>query len=256
LDYSLAKLLWPALQPSNLLLLLLAAAVLLGWRRLAVSVLAILALAVVLPVGSWLTVPLEERFPRPGTTPERVTGVIVLGGAQQPHITASRGVLALNQHGERLIEGLALARRHPEARLLFSGWSARPDEQGTSEQLVNTVFIDLMDFDEDRVIREERSRNTWENALYTRDLIEPDAEDVWLLVTSASHMPRSIGMFRTVGLDLVPWPVDYQTARPLRWSGRFSVAGRLDDLDFATREWLALLFYHLRGRTDALFPGP
>lgn len=256
MDYSLAKLLWPVLQPSNLLVVALAAAVLLGWRRLAGATLALLALAVVLPVGHWLLVPLEERFPRPATTPDRVTGVVVLGGAQLPHITASRGVLALNQHGERLIEGLALARRHPEARLLFSGWNARPDDQGASEQLVNTIFLDLMGFDEDRVIREERSRNTWENALYTRDLVQPDPDDVWLLVTSASHMPRSIGMFRTVGLDLVPWPVDYLTARPLRWSGPFSVAGRLNDLDFATREWLALLFYHLRGRTDALFPAP
>ena len=256
MDYSLAKLIWPLLQPSNLLLLLAAAASLLGWRRSAFAVFAIFALVIVLPVGLWLTAPLEERFPRPPATPDRVAGVIVLGGAQLPHIAESRGVLALNQHGERLIEGVALALRHPESRLLFSGWSARPDEKGTSEQLVNSIFIDLMGFDEDRVIREERSRNTWENALYTRDLVQLGPDDVWLLVTSASHMPRSIGMFRTVGLDVVPWPVDYQTTPGLRWSGRFSVADRLNDLDFAVREWLALLFYHLRGRTDALFPAP
>ncbi len=254
--FILSKILWPVLQPSNLLLLTLAAAVLLDWRRLALIVLAILTIIILLPIGHWLTVPLEDRFARPESAPDTVTGVIVLGGAQEPEITESRGVLALNRHNERLLEGLALARRHPEARLVFSGWSGRLDGRDSSEQVVNTAFVELMGFDEDRVIAEERSRNTWENALYSKELIQPGADDVWILVTSAAHMPRSIGSFRGVGFEVVPWPVDYQTAGPFSWPSQFGVSYRLVELDQASREWVGLLFYYLQGRTDAFFPAP
>ncbi len=256
MTFLLTKLAWLVLQPSNLLVFTLAAATLFGWRRLAMAIVAILALVIVLPIGLWLTAPLEDRFPRPAAPTGQVTGIIVLGGAQEPHVTKSRGVVALNRYGERLIEGLALAERHPEARLVFSGWSGRPGGRGGSEQLVNAAFIELMRFDETRVVYEERSRNTWENALFTKDLVQPTPADTWLLVTSAAHIPRSIGIFRSIGFPVTPWPVDYQTATPFGWPRHFSVAARLTDLDFAAREWLALVFYHLRGRTDALFPAP
>jgi uncharacterized SAM-binding protein YcdF (DUF218 family) len=254
--FILSKILWLVLQPSNLLFLTLAAAVVLDWRRLALTVLALLILVIALPIVHWLTAPLEDRFARPERPPDRVKGIIVLGGAQEPEITESRGVLALNRHSERMIEALALAQGQREALLVFSGWSGRLGGPDTSEQVVNTAFVELMDFDEDRVVREDRSRNTWENALYTKDLVQPGAGDVWLLVTSAAHMARSMGSFRKVGFEVVPWPVDYQTTGPFSWPSEFSVSYRLRELDHAAREWLGLLYYYLQGRTDAVFPAP
>lgn len=255
MSFVLAKLAWAVLQPSNLLVLGLVVALLLGWRRAALGLVAVVVAVVVLPVGAWLLQPLEDRFPRPAGLPETVTGIIVLGGAQQSQLGRARGVLALNQHAERLVEGLALAYRHPEAVLVFSGWSASlvPD---ASEREVNELFLELLRFDGSRVRHEERSRNTWENAVQTRALVQPQPDEVWVLVTSAAHMPRAVGMFRTVGFPVVPWPVDYQTTGAAGVNLRPDTAGGLAFLDDAVREWLALLAYRLMGRTDRLLPAP
>lgn len=254
MSFIISKLAWIVLMPSSLLSCLLLLGVLLRSWWLVRSVVAVLVLLVALPVGSWLHLPLENRFPRPATLPERVDGIIVLGGAQEQEISSGRGVLALDHHGERLIEGVALAERYPEARLVFTGRSGAIGGGGASEQVVNALFVDLVGFDEGRVIYEGRSRNTWENALLTREIVEPGPDEVWLLVTSAAHMPRSMGIFRRIGWEPLPWPVDYQTAGGLAWPRHYSPVARLDEFDVAVKEWLGLLAYWLMDRTSALFP--
>jgi uncharacterized SAM-binding protein YcdF (DUF218 family) len=255
LSFVVGKLAWLVLQPSNLLLAALALSVLLGWRRLAVGLVCVLAAVIVLPVGLWLLQPLEDRFARPATLPESVAGIIVLGGAQESAVTAARGVLAVNHAAERLIEGLALALRYPEARLVFSGGSGALFPDGSLERDVDERFMALMAADAVPVVHEDRSRNTWENARYTRELVEPVDGEVWLLVTSAAHMPRSMGIFRRIGWPVVPWPVDYRTSGGVVLLG-LAAGDRLVQLDEAAREWLALAAYHLMDRTDALFPAP
>jgi uncharacterized SAM-binding protein YcdF (DUF218 family) len=255
LSFVVAKLAWLVLQPSNLLLAALALSVLLGWRRLAIGLVCLLAAVIVLPVGLWLLQPLEDRFARPAALPEPVAGIIVLGGAQEAAVTAARAVLAVNDAAERLIEGLALALRYPDARLVFSGGSGALFPDGSLERDVDERFMALMAADGVRVVYEDRSRNTWENARYTRELVEPTGGEVWLLVTSAAHMPRSVGIFRRIGWPVVPWPVDYRTSGGVTLMG-LAAGDRLGQLDEATREWLALAAYHLMDRTDALFPAP
>ena len=255
MSFVLSKLAWLVLQPSNLLLLGLLSAVLLNWRRLLLGLLLLLAVVVVLPVGLWLQRPLEDRFVRPAELPAEIAGIIVLGGAQDQAVTEARGTLALTGAAERMVEGLALAYRYPEARLVFSGGSGRLFPGDASESTVNERFIELMRLDPARVVLEDRSRNTWENARFSRELIEPQAGETWLLVTSAAHMPRSMGIFRRIGWPVVPWPVDYRTGDdgPMLQT---EVSDRLTQLDDAAREWLGLLAYRLMSRTDALFPAP
>ncbi len=255
MSFIVSKLAWIVLMPSSLLGCLLLLGVLLRRWWLVRGVVALLVLLVALPVGLWLHLPLENRFPRPAEPPARVDGIVVLGGAQEQDITNARGVLALSRNGERLIEGVALAERYPEARLVFTGRTGVLGG-GPSEQVVNALYVDLVGFDAGRVIHEDRSRNTWENALLTQEMVQPGPEEIWLLVTSAAHMPRSMGIFRRLGWEPVPWPVDYQTEGDLVWPQRYSPAARLDELDMAVREWLGLLAYRLMGRTSALFPEP
>lgn len=255
MSFVVSKLAWLVLQPTNLLLILLLLATLLRWRGLALGLLALLALVVTLPVGLWLVQPLEERFARPATLPDAVAGIIVLGGAQESTIAARRGSLAVNDAAERLIEGLALAYRYPEAKLVFSGGSGALLPGDPKERVVNEQFLALMQVDQQRMIQEDRSRNTWENALFSQELVAPEPGETWLLVTSAAHMPRSVGIFRAVGWPVVPWPVDYRSSGS-DLVDRLEASQRLLELDRAAREWLGLLAYHLMGRTDALFPGP
>src|SRR5437868_4980618 len=113
--------------PVNALFLALLVAVGLMWlgkwragRSIVTAASVALAVLVFVPVGSLMLMPLEERFPMP-RLPEQVDGIIVLGGAQQPHLSKAHGVAALNARAERLTTFLALARRYPSAKLVASG---------------------------------------------------------------------------------------------------------------------------------------
>jgi len=263
MSFVLSKVLWFVFQPTNLLLLLV---LVLSWcaflrhRSAPTLLLAVtgsgLFLAALLPVGLWLALPLEERFARPDAPPERVDGIVVLGGAQTPSVTAARGVLAVNGRAERLIEGVALARRYPQAKLVFSGGSGVLIGGRGNEADVNRLYVALAGLDPDRPLYENRSRNTYENAVFSADLVAPEAGEVWLLVTSASHMPRSMGIFEEIGWDVVPWPVDYSTTGGPEMPPSFEFAEELDRLDQAVKEYIGLAAYRLMGRTSALFPGP
>ncbi|MGO8917777.1 MAG: YdcF family protein [Stellaceae bacterium] len=256
-----SKLFWAIIAPGNLLLLLLLASLL--WlarsrrrRGLAPAMLAALLLLTiaVLPVGQWAVAPLEQRFPIPAV-PARLDGIIVLGGAVEPAISHAHGEIALNDAAGRITEALALARRHPEAKLLLTGGDASilPRAGGDEAGLMRTLFIALGVAPE-RLLVEDRSRNTFENAVLSRALAQPKPGEVWLIVTSARHMSRAVGCFRHVGWEVLPYPVDFRTEAGPR--AGFSLAGHLGLLDAAAREWVGLVAYRLLGRIDTVFPAP
>ena len=253
--YTLAKTFWLLAKPSNLVALLLAAGVValwLGWHRLGTALatlgtLPLVALAV-LPLGSWLLIPLENRFPPPGQLRERLDGIVVLGGAEQPAITEAREQPSISDSADRLTAMVELARRYPGTRLLYTG-AAAP---------ITRALLIRQGFDVSRVLFETEARDTYENALLSRRLARPKPEERWLLVTSARHMPRSVGIFRAVGWPVIPYPVDYRTTGRIELD-RHPNAGtgsRLADLDLALREWIGLIAYRLMGRTEELFPAP
>jgi uncharacterized SAM-binding protein YcdF (DUF218 family) len=199
---------------------------------------------------------LEERFPRPAHLPGPVAGIVVLGGAVEQELTAAHGIPALNGAAERMTEAVALARRHPDARLVFTGGSAAVIPGGPSEaDTARRLFADL-GVPAERLAFEQDSRNTHENAVLTRRLVQPGAGETWLLVTSASHMPRAMGSFRGAGWNVTPWPVNYTTGRdPTLW-WRWPFPTRLNQAEWALREWIGLVAYRLMGRTDAVLPAP
>lgn len=258
--FSLSKILWGFAAPANLLLFLLAIGGTLLWTRWwrfgrgMVALVALLFLAVAtLPIGSWMLQPLEDRFPMAATLPPRVGGIIVLGGVVGPVLTADRGTLAVGDAIERLTEFAALARRYPEARLIFTGGTGSLTRQDIKEADVIGPIWRQIGLEDGRIEYENRSRNTYENAVLSFPLAGPD--ETWILVTSAFHMPRAVGCFRKVGWKILPYPVDYKTGK-LVVVDSFDVAGHLSGLEAAVREWLGLVFYRLTGRTDSLFPGP
>ena len=111
---------------------------------------------------------------------------------------------------------------------------------------------------ENRLILEDKSRNTVENAVFTRRLVDPKPGERWLLVTSAWHMPRAMGVFRKAGFQVEAFPVDFLSAgKPADYVRPYRKAARgLDIADDAFKEWAGLLAYYLAGYSDALFPGP
>jgi uncharacterized SAM-binding protein YcdF (DUF218 family) len=260
--FVLSKVFWGLLRPNTLALALACLGLLLVWRGRRAGRWPLLlglgwyAAVFALPVAAFLTLPLEERFRRPAAPPAQVAGIVVLGGAVEQELTEAHGIPALNGAAERMTEAVALSRRHPEARVVFTGGSSsilpgRATESDTARRL----FADL-GLPPERLVFEAESRNTHENAVLTRAIVRPAPGETWLLVTSASHMPRAMGVFRAAGWTITAWPVNFTTARSpaFWWYGPFPT--RLNQAEWALREWIGLLAYRAMGRTDALFPAP
>ena len=213
-----SKIAWFLARPGNLLLMLLVLGTVLLWTRwrragrwLSAGAVTLGVVMAVLPLGHWLRVTLENRFPLVTATPVRVDGIVVLGGVVNQFITEARGQAAIGGAVERLTAFAELAARYPDAKLIFSGGSGVPFRQELKEShFVGPVF-ERLGLEEGRVIYEDRSRNTTENAEFSRDIARPRPEETWLLITSAFHMPRAVGCFRRVGWNVVPYPVDYTT---------------------------------------------
>jgi uncharacterized SAM-binding protein YcdF (DUF218 family) len=231
------------------------------WRRVGLAlggggICGILA-AGLLPVGNWAIYPLEQRFPAFVDDGRPLTGIIVLSGALDVSRSAARGEFALNAAAERIVAFFDLARRHPAARLVYSGGGSAIGSQPPPEAWTVTEYLKTLGLAGSRFTIETGSRTTWENARETVNLVRPGPGERWLLVTSAWHMPRAVGSFERVGFRVIPYPVDFQTHGAGDLVRPFTIVGHgLQRLDLATREWLGLVGYRLSGRTGALFPGP
>ena len=258
--YYASKVLWIAAQPSNLLAAATAAgvlALLLGRRKCALWLLcpASAALLVIsfLPVGQWLLLPLEDRFPAVDEPPAEVDGIVVLGGAVDLDISGRRGVATFRDPAERLIALLELARRYPDARVVFSGGRSWLADTSLSEADIMRPFLRKHGLGEPRVIFEDRSRNTYENAQLAKPLAAPTPGERWLLVTSASHMSRAVGAFREVDWPVIPYPVDYRTRGEFGFFEVPDAAQRWIEFDQAIRSWIGLAAYWLTGRIATPF---
>lgn len=260
--FVLSKLFWIVAQPGNLILLVLVFGVLslaLTRRRRGLAPVALATtafiLCCVLPLGIWAVAPLERRFAPPEPMPERVDGIIVLGGAVDPDTSATHGQVSLNDAAERITEGVALARRYPEARVLLSGGNGTLTATERSEADAMKMLLVADGVAADRLLLEGKSRNTIENAEYSLALAQPKPGETWLLVTSAAHMPRAVGCFRHVGWAVVPYPVDFHVNDEIS-PDSFALGVNLSRVDYAMREWVGLVVYRLLGRIDSIFPGP
>jgi uncharacterized SAM-binding protein YcdF (DUF218 family) len=263
--FVLAKVLWFLLQPSSLMIgSAIAGAALLRTkrRRLAHTLLwgGLLALIVggLSPLGDLLIRPLEGRFqPADIAASADIAGIIVLGGAEDSRAADPPQLAPLNEAAERYTEAVALARRLPHARLVFSGGSGMLIASGPQEADVAGRLFEALGIPKERLTLESKSRDTYENALFTARLVGPKPGERWLLVTSAWHMPRAMGVFRKAGFAVAAWPVDYRAPRELgALRLQSSMPEGLRRIDFIVREYVGLLVYYLAGRSEALWPKP
>jgi uncharacterized SAM-binding protein YcdF (DUF218 family) len=250
--------------PSNLVIALGLLGVVLLATRLArtgklLTVASLIALALLgfSPLGNALIIPLEQRFPPWDDTRGPPDGIVVLGGAITPDVSAARGEVALNEAAERVTAAVALARRYPAARIVYSGGSAALISGNAKEAVWAVRLFESLGIPQARIIAEEQSRNTVENAVFSLLLAMPRPGERWLLVTSGFHMPRAMGVFRQAGFPVEAYPVDWRTRGPQDALRPFpTLSGGLERADTAVREWVGLLVYRLTGRSAALFPGP
>jgi uncharacterized SAM-binding protein YcdF (DUF218 family) len=222
-------------------------------RRLAFASLIVLAILGFVPLGNALIIPLENRFPPWDATHGVPDGIIVLGGAING--AGPGDEVMLNGGAERLTIVPELARRYPGARILFSGGSAALIGDGYVEAKFALRVLESLGVPRGRIMLEGQSRNTVENAVYSKALVQPKPNERWLLVTSAYHMPRAIGVFRKANFPVEPYPVDWHTRSVADALHLFaSMSEGLQRTDMAMHEWIGLAVYWLTGRSSELFP--
>ena len=206
----------------------------------------------------------EYIFKVPQQFPAEAKGLILLGGTfnfmssagvekiteKSPMIKARRIDRPQdNPAAGRLIEFITLAQRHPDLPILITG---TPYESAWTQQIFNEVGIDPK-----RVIIENASYNTVDNAINSYDIVKPKTKDQWILVTSAFHIPRSYNIFTHAGWNIIPYPVDFHTPRHWTWQNFFLAT--LDRLNLymwskLMQEIAGMINYKLEGKTATFWP--
>jgi uncharacterized SAM-binding protein YcdF (DUF218 family) len=224
---------------------------------LVVTSVVLLAVAGWSPLGNALILPLEQRFPPWDPSRGAPDGIVVLGGSISAEVSQARGDVALNEAAERITAAVELARRYPDARIIFSGGNGSLLPGGGDEAAFAVKEFVALGIAHERITAEEQSRDTVENAVFSRLLAQPKPGERWLLITSASHMPRAIGTFRAAGFVVEAYPVDWRTRGPIDVLEPFpSLGAGLSRTDTAVHEWVGLFAYWITGKTAQLFPAP
>jgi uncharacterized SAM-binding protein YcdF (DUF218 family) len=256
--FFLSKALWTFADPANFLLLLGVLGAWLLWtgarragRLLLSTTMTFLLLISVVPLGGYMMAFLEQRFPL-SQEPTNVDGIVVLGGAIDAASYYKWPGSGYTSAMGRVVEAARLAKRHPSARLIVAG-GPQPEQGHSEADATREVLLDLGVAPE-RIALEVHSRNTYENALFVKQIAKPTSSEHWLLVTSAFHMPRAMGCFRAVGFPIIAYPVDYKyedVSTP-----RLDLFDGLSELKYAIHEYTGLLVYRLTGKTPDLIPRP
>jgi uncharacterized SAM-binding protein YcdF (DUF218 family) len=264
LFFFLSKTLGIMLLPTNFLILTGLCGALLLATRLASLGRKLLAVAIVLlalsgfsPLGNLVLYPLESRFPPWDAAHGAPDGIVVLGGSIDADISAAHGTAVFTGAADRVIAAAELARKYPKARIIFTGGSANLVSDQAREADYAAAIFERLGISKDRLEIDRRARNTRENAEFSKALAAPKIGERWLLVTSAYHMPRSVGLFRKAGFAVEPYPVGWLTGgkADLFTFDIFAVEG-LVRFDTGVREWIGLVAYGVTGQTSEFFPGP
>lgn len=226
-------------------------------RRLMAVALLLLAICGFSPLANFVLYPLEQRFPKWDASRGEPDGIIVLGGPLDADLSAAHGLPVIAGAADRIIGAATLAHRYPNARIVYTGGSPNLIANDAKEADYATALFQGLGIAKARLTMERQSRNTRENAEFSKAIVKPKPGERWLLVTSAYHMPRSMGVFRKAGFAVEAYPVDWKVGTREDLFKFYVTAGDgLQLVDIGTREWLGLIAYRIAGHTDALLPAP
>lgn len=268
MSFVLSKILWLILAPLPVLLAMSLGGgyLVLRTRRrrlgftLSVFGLFILLSLSFLPVGDWLLQPLEDNATRASSQmPQSIDGIILLGGEENPHdFTGNSKDTQPRGASSRYQAFVDLALSYPDARLVFTGGSNAlvRENGGRSEADIARDVLTSLNVPQERMSYENASRNTYENAVLTAQLIKPRPEQNWLLVTSAWHMPRALAVFRKAGWRVYPAPAARlsRVFSPVRL--RLDIRAQLDKTNYALHEYYGIVAYTLMGRMNFPWSSP
>ncbi len=172
------------------------------------------------PIPEFLLQNLEDKFSHRQEAFLSSEGIIVLGGgAGSGIVSRDRNDISLGEGSERIFKGIQFLKQKPEGTVIFTGNSGSLFHEGLPETEIIAKLIEALKVVPKNVLFERRSRSTFENAVYTGEIIDDLKIKKWGIVTSASHMKRAIATFEKQRPEIVfnPIPVDFQTANSVYW---------------------------------------
>lgn len=260
--FAFSKIFWMLVQPLNAICLLILAGGAIWWlfslrigKSLVLSGCVLLLVLGVFPTGPLLLTWLERHYP-PIEIPQNLDGIVVLGGAFNAHATQRTGQLSANEDIGRMFCALDVMQSNPKAKVVFTGGSGDLLNQSAKEGAAVRHFMAYQKPFGNELIYEEQSRNTYENAIFSKSLIEPKPEERWLLVTSAYHMPRSASIFAQAQWNVIAYPCARRTSGS--YSAPFkrlpSVTDNFASLNIALKEVIGNAAYVLTGKSASFLP--
>lgn len=256
-----AKIGWFIVEPDNLLVAMLFTVgilFLLNKTALAKKLFFLLSMFILIialfPVGDWLIYPLETRFPANPELPDKVDGIILLGGSFLAENSDYWGKTQTNRYADRIFHFISLINQYPQAKAVFTGGNASLIGSHSTEVRIARKLFSEMGIKEDRIIYEDKARNTYENGKYTHQMINPVQGERWVVVSSAFHLPRAVGVFCALDWSVIPYPADFQTRPDGLLTPSLDLGYHLVQLNEALREWAGLTAYYFTAKTSQWFP--
>lgn len=260
MTFYLSKVLWFMFSPFNLILI----SIVIGYFFNAINLkflskffyifsLSVFFISSAMPTGSYLNYMLEKNFHSPKNLPDTIDGILILAGATNPYLTKEHNQVNLNGAVERLTESISLIKDYPNAKIIFSGGSGSLKHPDLNHASVAKNFFKNMGIDSGKIYFENKSRNTYENILFAKKIANPKKSEKWLLVTSASHLNRSLGVAKKLEWTFIPYAVDFNKPKKFTWKFSFNLLSNLSEFQQASHEWIGLFAYYLMGRSEKTF---
>ena len=260
MTFYLSKILWIIINPFNLILFLVFFSYFsfliklkLISRILNILIISLFIICGFLPTGNYLNYLLEKKFHNMNVFPNVVDGILILSGATKPSLSKEHKQVNLNSSAERLVESVMLINKYPSARIIFSGGSGSINKNEPSHSDVAKKFYNNMNIPFSRIIYEQKSRNTYENILYSKKIAKPKKNEIWLLVTSASHLNRSIAIAEKLNWEFIPYPTDFNSSKKFYFKISLNFLSNFNNFQKSSHEWVGIIAYYFMNRSSSIF---
>ena len=256
---SLSKNIWLILGPINFLIILICIGLCLKLfkKKFSSNFFLILSfiyfcIIAVLPTGYYFLNKLESSFQSKKILESNIDGLLILGGPSSSNLSYIHQQVSFNEAGERLTESIKVIKNFKPKKIIFSGGS--PSQTfDSSHAYVAEKFFSEMGIETDNIIFEFKSRNTYENILFSMEIAQPKKEENWLIITSAFHMKRAIYIAEKLDWKFIPYPVDFRTGLLPYTKPSITFLRNINTFDLASHEIIGLISYYFLGRTDKIF---